>query len=481
MEKKKVSHEIPPLWRKVMIAYLALAAYMVLFFAIAGEDIELKTTETDMVTAIGNVGEILDDRTLEQNFTAEQQKLTGVIMSVGTYSDREGNEGTLTVEVKDESGNVLASCTKNVAKLSDGENEFVFDNPITEAEGKSYVLSVSADGTSEGKAVTINYGYQEDEEHLLVIDGEESEQELLFSVVGKVPDAFGPFFKWGLILGLAALGLYLLYLPAAVKKGKNPYGMRIINAFHQYRFLMGQLVSRDFKVRYKRSILGVMWSFMNPLLTMIVQYFVFSTIFRSGIKNYIAYLLIGITFFNFYIESTNNGLLSITSNASLIKKVYVPKYIYPVSKTMSASINFAISIGLMLIISFITGVRPTRYFLLLPYVIVCIFILNIGVSLILATYMVFFHDVQFIYSIMVTLLSYATPMFWDMSMMPAKYQQILQLNPLCAIITCARSLLLDGRFMGSRLAVYALVIPLVLFLFGAYVFRKHQDEFVLYI
>ena len=287
--------------------------------------------------------------------------------------------------------------------------------------------------------------------------------------------------KIGSAVFLAVLGLYILYMIYAEKAGKTTFGMRIANAFHQYKFLVNQLVTRDFKVRYKRSVLGVLWSFVNPLLTMLVQFFVFSKIFRAGIPNYIVYLLIGITFFNFYSESTNTGLLSIVGNAPLIKKVYVPKYIYPISGVLSSAINFAIAIFLMLGATLISGVMPTKYILLLPYPILCIFILNIGVSLLISTGMVFFRDVQFLYNVFMTLLSYATPLFWSLDMMPSNYLWIFELNPLCDIITFTRRIIMYQEFPGSRLTTICLLIPLVILALGAYVFKKNQDKFVLYI
>ena len=148
----------------------------------------------------------------------------------------------------------------------------------------------------------------------------------------------------------------------------------------------------------------------------------------------IVYLIIGITFFNFYSEATNGGSLSIITNASLIKKVYVPKYIYPLSQVFSASINFGISLILMFGVALVNGLMPNIYFLLIPFAMLSIFILNTGVALLLATGMTFFRDVQFIYNVFMTALTYATPMFWDMSMIPDKYNWIFKINPLAVKI-----------------------------------------------
>lgn len=224
-----------------------------------------------------------------------------------------------------------------------------------------------------------------------------------------------------------------------------------------------------------------MWSFVNPLLTMLVQFVVFTLVFKSAIPHYIVYLLIGITFFNFYSEATMGGLVSIITNASLIKKVYVPKYIYPLSQILSSCINFGISLLLMFSVALLNGLYPNVYMLLIPFAIVSIFTLNVGVALLLATGMTFFRDVQFIYNVFMTALTYATPMFWDMSMIPDKYNWFFKINPLADIIIFVRSIILDNIYPGTDLVLLMIMIPLIFLLIGINVFRKNQDKFILYI
>ena len=298
---------------------------------------------------------------------------------------------------------------------------------------------------------------------------------------GKVNEPLGMILTIGVIAFLVILGVYCIHLFVAEKKGKHTVGMAIMDAYHQYSFLMHQLVSREFKVRYKRSALGILWSFVNPLLTMIVQFFVFTLVFKSAIPNYIVYLIIGITFFNFYSEATNGGSLSIITNASLIKKVYVPKYIYPLSQVFSASINFGISLILMFGVALVNGLMPNIYFLLIPFAMLSIFILNTGVALLLATGMTFFRDVQFIYNVFMTALTYATPMFWDMSMIPDKYNWIFKINPLADIIIFVRNIVLNNMYPGTDLVVLMIVFPIFFLMIGIHVFRKNQDKFILYI
>ena len=208
---------------------------------------------------------------------------------------------------------------------------------------------------------------------------------------------------------------------------------------------------------------------------------VFTLVFKSAIPHYIVYLIIGITFFNFYSEATNGGMVSIITNAALIKKVYVPKYIYPISQILSACINFGISLVLMFGIALVNGLFPNIYYLLIPFAMISIFILNVGIALLLATGMTFFKDVQFIYNVFMTALTYATPMFWDMSMIPDRYNWVFKINPLADIIIFVRSIILNGIYPGTDLVILMICIPVVFLLIGITVFRKNQDKFVLYI
>ena len=132
-------------------------------------------------------------------------------------------------------------------------------------------------------------------------------------------------------------------------------------------------------------------------------------------------------------------------------------------------------------ITFISGLHPNVYMLLIPYIIFCIFLLNIGVSLILATGMTFFRDVQFINNVFMTMLTYATPLFWELSMIPDKYLWIFKLNPLCNIITFVREIVLYNRYPGTELILLSLVIPVIFLVLGIYVFKKNQDKFILFI
>lgn len=257
--------------------------------------------------------------------------------------------------------------------------------------------------------------------------------------------------------------------------------MKLINILLKYKFLIKQLVNRDFKTKYKRSVLGVFWSFLNPLLTMSVQYVVFSNLFRFDIKHYPVYLLTGILMFNYFQEANSLTLISVTSNAALIKKVYVPKYIYPLTRVLSSFINLIISMVPLILVVLVSGVRLTPAFLLVPYPMICIGIFCLGLGMTLATSMVFFQDTQFLWNVLSMIWMYLTPIFYPASILPAKVAWILKVNPLYYYIDFMRTCIIDGTSPALQTYAACLFSALAMLCIGLLIFKKNQDKFVLYL
>ena len=265
------------------------------------------------------------------------------------------------------------------------------------------------------------------------------------------------------------------------KSGKKSATINFIRSINRYEFLIHQLVSRDFKTKYRRSVLGVFWSFLNPLLTMLVQYVVFSTLFKSSIPHYPAYLLSGIVLFNFFSETTTVGMTSITANAPLITKVYVPKYIYPLTRMLSSTINVALSFLPLFLVTIVTGVFPAFSWLLLLYVLACLMAFALGISYILSTLMVYFRDTQFLWTVISMIWMYCTPIFYPESIIPANLLKIYHLNPLYQIVSFARTALIDRvspEPMAYLVCLLVAVVPLVI---GIWVFNRKEKDFVLYL
>nr|WP_279280107.1 ABC transporter permease [Pseudoflavonifractor sp. 524-17] len=249
----------------------------------------------------------------------------------------------------------------------------------------------------------------------------------------------------------------------------------------KYRFLIRQLVSRDFKTKYKRSVLGMFWSFLNPLLTMLVQYFVFSTIFKNDVPNFAAYLIIGTVMFNFFTEACGMALSSIVGNASLITKVYMPKYIYPLTRVMSSVVNLVISLIPMLIVCVITGVQFQKSAVLAIYFFACVIVFSLGFGMLLSASMVFFRDTQFLWGVLTMIWMYVTPVFYPETILTGNFKIVLQVNPLYHFLKNTRICILNGISPEPIVYIQCMLIALATLVVGALVFHKSQDRFVLYL
>lgn len=254
-----------------------------------------------------------------------------------------------------------------------------------------------------------------------------------------------------------------------------------IKGFIKYKDLLKELVSRDIKVRYRRSILGMLWTILNPILMMCVFTIVFSQLFKSDIENFTVYFLCGNVIWSFMTESTNNALNSIVANQSLIKKVYIPKYLFPVSKVMSSMVNLFFAYIAVIIVMLVTGTKfhATMFLSIVPIFYVMLF--SIGLGMLLATGMVFFRDVSQLYSVITLAWMYLTPMFYPASLLEQVLPVALKWNPLYHYIDYLRCLVLEGSIPGVRENLTCLVFSVIVFVIGVRVFYKKQDRFILYI
>lgn len=256
-----------------------------------------------------------------------------------------------------------------------------------------------------------------------------------------------------------------------------------ITNFKKYSFLLQQLISRDFKVKYKRSVLGIVWSLLYPLLTMAVMAIVFSNIFKFSTPgvNYLVYLMSGLIMFNYFSEASNLAMSSVVANFSLINKIYIPKYIFPLSKCLFVGINFLLTLIPLYIIIFATGTGVNIYHLLLPFTFACLFMFTLGMGLILATISVFLRDMFYIYGIIIMIWTYLTPIMYDISLISTKLQPFLKLNPLYHYINFAREIILYNRIPQPFTWVVCLISALVVLIIGIVVFKKNQDKFIYYV
>ena len=264
-------------------------------------------------------------------------------------------------------------------------------------------------------------------------------------------------------------------------KGLNVMKEWVAN-FKQYIPLLNELVIRDIKTKYRRSVLGVLWTLLNPLLMMVVMSIVFSHFFgKFNIENYPIYLLSGQVIFNFYSESTSMSMSSIINNAPLLKKVYIPKYMFVLSRTISGAINLLAAFAALIIVMFVMRVELHYTALLSIIPMLCLVVLSVGVGLILATLAVRFRDLVHLYSVFLTALMYLTPIIYPVEFLPKWVSVIVKVNPLTSILTMFRCFMLNGT-MPDVLTICMATIPSVVFLvLGGIIFWKNQDDFILYI
>lgn len=256
----------------------------------------------------------------------------------------------------------------------------------------------------------------------------------------------------------------------------------IITNFKKYKFLLFQLVSRDFKVKYKRSVLGVVWSLLYPVLTMTVMAIVFTNMFKVSMPgvNYLVYLMTGLVMFNYFSEASNLSMSSVVANFSLLNKVYIPKYIFPLSKCLFVGINFLLTLIPLYILILITGSGITINHLLLPYAFLCLFLFTVGMGLILSTIAVFLRDLFYIYGVIIQLWTYMTPIMYDFAIIPKNLQGIFMFNPLYWFIDFAREIILYNQIPELNTWLYCGGFAIGFLIVGLIVFKKNQDKFIYY-
>ncbi|MPM14259.1 hypothetical protein SDC9_60621 [bioreactor metagenome] len=458
----------------------------VTFYAIAHEQLSQKVNISSPVTASANLGELVDGTTVEQKFTINGDKLQSFSLLFQTYSRT--NAGHLEINILDGDTSIY---TVNVDTATIQDNSYMtFIPALTALSACTLTLRVTSLDGQAGNAITIAYGSNTSVgrgsvnlsiDNPVMLNGKPLDGQLCMTITAEKTLWFGQYY-WYFFAGfmLACIG-YMLWINRCVTTGRSCLGLRFLAAISRYRFLLQQLVDRDFKTKYKRSVLGVFWSFLNPLLTMLVQYVVFSTLFKSDIPNYPVYLLTGIMCFTYFSETISQCMLSIVGNASLITKVYVPKYIYPLSKSLSSGINLLLSMIPLLLVMLLTGLWPKLAFLLLPFGLICLFVLSLGMGMLMATFMVFFRDTQFLWGVMSMLWMYATPIFYPESIIPEKLMLFYKMNPLYHIIRFCRSVLIDGISPEPKAYLLCLIACFVPLLLGLLVFKWQQDKFILYI
>lgn len=254
-----------------------------------------------------------------------------------------------------------------------------------------------------------------------------------------------------------------------------------IKNFLKYRHLLHELVKKDIKLKYRRSYLGILWTLIEPLLTMIVLSTVFGSLYGRTDKTFPVYVLTGRLLYAYFANSTKACMRSIRSHSGMIKKVYVPKYIYPLSSVCSNYITFLISLIVLVAVSIVLRVNITYYILFSIVPLALLFVMAYGVGMILATMSVFFRDLEYLWSVALMIIMYTAAIFYPVEKLYENGKAwILELNPIYSLISLFRSAVFSTP-IEVRHIVYAAVFSFGTLIIGTIMFYKKQDKFILYV
>lgn len=460
-----------------VLIYLLLA---LVFFWVVADDWTKTAVKTDTVSASQLLPENAE---LSQRFVSPMDSIESLTLQ--PHFNAAERSGNILVTIRENDAILHEQSVEAASLQSDAANQITLTSVLTGVKGKELTLTIAPQGTGlslwAGNTMSAGKFDVAVEAAGLTVNGEAAQSSLVLTFLGhNLLTGRQYFWPVALVLLLACIAIACI-THKDLQTGKRTLFTVLVSVCSRYRFLLMQLVSRDFRVKYKSSMLGMLWSFLNPLLTMLVYLFVFSTIFSSDMGNFPVYLMSGIILFNYFSESTNLGLSAIVGNSALITKVYMPKVIYPLSKVISSAINLCISFIPLLLVMIITGVPFQKSLLLLPVVVVFLLMFSFGMSLLLSAMNVFFRDTQFLWGVVLTMLNFLTPVFYPESIIPAQFQTIYHMNPMYQILFFMRSIVIGGVSPHPITYLYCLVATVVPLLLGLWIFRKNQDRFVLYL
>lgn len=462
-----------------IIAFLIYTVFSVSFYFLGGDQLKYRSSKGNipMPEADFATDEIIAGTTLTQPFVNRVEDIDELSVSFAKlYKDAQGK---ITVYLYNDE-EVLMKRTVDLSEMDEkGTVTLTPDEPITGLKGRMLAIKIYASSKADEGAVAL--ASRETPDSRFMFNGEMVEGTLCFSLTGRDENYLGKYYWYIVAATELLLGGLLLRSYSDYRKGYHNLIVRAIAAIYQYEFLISQLVIRDFKSKYKRSILGVFWSFLNPLMTMTVQFLVFSTFFSNDTQNYPIYLLSGVVCFSFFSECTTMCLSSISGNSRLITKVYIPKYIFPLSRTISSSINLGISLVPLLLACLVLGIAIKPQAVLFFYFLACLIVFSLGIGLFLSALMVFFRDIQFLWTVLTQIWMYATPIFYPAEIIPERFKFIVRLNPLYHFIGNARTCLISGISPEPRAYIFCLLFALVALAIGSYTFKKTQDKFALYL
>lgn len=475
--------------RKNLLLKLSVAywIFVVVIFSASYQQWDSISAASDTMSAAATTQELTDGHSITQQIPSPANQITQVSVLAVPYAQEEAE---IIIDIFDQN-TLLGTGHRKVSELASGSYDIIrLDTPADTAVGQMLTVRIKTVGCKPGEGLYIFWGDS-------VNTGKfDIRRQLTPEDCYRFDDAAGNgmlcvklegyrFLHLQSAYWIAVVALFLL-LAASVahglrreRQGQGSVPINLLNAIIRYKFLMKQLIIRDFKTKYKRSVLGVFWSFLNPLLTMSVQYLVFSTLFKSNTPYFATYLLTGLVIFGFFNEACSLGMSGITGNAALIKKVYIPKYIFPVSRVVSSLVNFVIGCIPLLGVMLLSGLTVRPAILLLTFDVLCLTLFVTGMVLLLSTMMTFFQDTQFLWNVFSMIWMYMTPIFYPESIIPGKFIKLYHMNPMYQFITFARTCIIDGVSPSPYAYLWCIIPAAVFFAIGMLVFHRYQDEMVL--
>ena len=255
----------------------------------------------------------------------------------------------------------------------------------------------------------------------------------------------------------------------------------MVGKLNKHRFLFEELVKRDFKKKYKRTVLGMGWSMLMPLLTLLVMKIVFEQFFGRNTPHYTTFLFCGLLVFNWFAESTNGGMRSLYGNASIFTKVNVPKYLFLFAGNVQTLINFALTLLVFFFFCALDHVTFTWRFALLPYPILTLLVFNIGVGMILSALFIFFRDMDYLWGVFIQLLMYGSAIFYQVDRMSPDLQRVFAFNPVYRHIAYVREIVLNGVIPSLATHLTLAGFAVAAFLIGAFMYKRYNTRFLYYV
>ena len=255
-----------------------------------------------------------------------------------------------------------------------------------------------------------------------------------------------------------------------------------LDTFLRYKYLLVCLVDRDYKVKYRRSVFGILWSMLNPIMMMIILNAVFSRVFRAEIENFPVYLLTGQLVFSFFNEASSSAIFSVVEASALIKKIYVPKYVFPLERVLFGFVNMVFSLSALIILMIVQKVQVTAVTLLFPLPLIALFLFTCGWSFLISALCVYFRDLKHLYSVLMTAWMYITPIMYPIEYLSGSWvYKIVMLNPLTWYVQYFRQIVMYHALPTLEMNIVCFGEAILMMIIGLLSFRKLQDKFILHI